>query len=100
MRPAAHATARGSPWLHLLSGAKIALTGDYGDFIHTPFGRRARRRRHHERHAGGACTGRHLFDSKELIMRRTLRSTLLREVLAALIIIMAIGIVLSLEIAF
>ena len=32
-------------------------------------------------------------------MRRTLRSTLLREILTVLIIIMAIGIVLSIEIA-
>jgi len=32
-------------------------------------------------------------------MRRTLRSTLLREILTALIIIVAIGIVLSIEIA-
>jgi hypothetical protein len=34
------------------------------------------------------------------IMRGTLRSTLLREILTALIIIMAIGSVLSIEIAF
>ena len=33
-------------------------------------------------------------------MRQTLQSTLLREILTALIIIMAIGIVLSIEIAF